>query len=179
MELINRLLGLLLGLALLAAGVLVVVEAALALAGQPGWLADREAWGQAAGQLQWNDGNLVVVATILAVVGLALAVLQLWPARPRFIPLSPHGQDRKDMLNTRGLQELLRRAAAEDHDVMAADVGVRRRKAHVRVYAPADAKAKAVRGRVKEQLRARIDALDLKRRLSPRVRVRRSRERAR
>lgn len=179
MEVINRLLGLLLGLALLAAGLLIIVETAVVAAGRSGWLVDREVWGEAVGQLQWDDRNLVVVATIVAVLGLALALLQLWPARPRFLPLSPRGQARRDAIDGRGLQELLRRAAAQDHDVMKAYVAVRRRKAKVKVRTPSDADSKAVRARVKQQVRARVDALDLKRPISPRVKVERSRERVR
>lgn len=179
MELINRLLGLLVGLALLATGVLVVFETALAVAGRRGWLIDRDVWAESVGQLQWNDPGLVLGATIVAVAGFALALLQLWPARPRFVPISPHRADRRDAIGGRGLERLLQRAAAEDRDVLDADAVVRRRKATVRVRSPADADVKAVRARVKEQLQARIDALHFERPISPRVKVERSEERVR
>lgn len=179
MELTNRSLGLLVGLALLAAGLLAVIEMILAVTGQPGWVIDRGAWAQTAGQLQWGDRTLVIVALIAGVVGLVLALLQLWPLRPRLVPLASEEPDRRNAIDGRGLQELLRRAAVEDEDVLGADVAVRRRRAKVKVHAPPDADAKAVRARVGERLASRIDALGLRRRLSPRVKVERTRERVR
>lgn len=179
MAVINRLLGLLVGLALLAGGLLLIVETALAAAGRAGLLADRNVLEDAARQLQWDDRNVVVVAAIVAVAALAVALLQLWPARARTIAMSPHGTDRRDAIDRKGLEKLLRRAGAEDHDVLGADVAVRRRKAKVKVRAPADADAGAVRTRVAEQLRARLDALQLEKPMSPRVTVKRSKERVR
>lgn len=179
MEVTNRIVGLLLGLAVLAAGVLTLVETVLAMINRPGWLIDRDRWEQIAADLRWDDPALILIATIVALVALALALLQLWPARPRFLPLNPHAEGRRDAIDGRGLQTLLRRAAAEDQDVVSADVTVRRRKAKVTVRSPADADVNSVRDRVAKQIGARIEALQLQQPMSPRVRVQRSRERVR
>jgi hypothetical protein len=179
MAVINRLLGLLVGLALLAAGLILIAETALAAMGRAGWLVDRDALGDAAGQLQWADHTVVGVAAIVAVASLALALLQLWPARARPVAMSPHGADRRDAIAGKGLERLLRRAAAEDDDVVGADVAVRRRKAKVKVRVPADADARAVRMRVARRVQDRLDALGLERPISPRVKTQRSKERVR
>jgi hypothetical protein len=179
MNIVNRLLGLLVGLLLLAAGVVVVIEAVLALLDRPGWLVDRQAWDAFLLELAWDHRGLLVVAGLLVLAGVALLLLQLRSATPTAFRLAGEDPHRDVTVEGRGLQELLRRRAAEDEDVLSASVRVRSRNARVSVQVPPDADEDAVRDRVKEAVDARIADLGLERPLTSKVDAQRSRERVR
>jgi len=169
----------LLGLALLAAGLLAVVETVLIFLGRPVWLVPHDQWAPALAELTWADRTLMVTAALLFLVGLLLVALQLWPGRPTALRMVEHRPNRLAALDGRGLQELLRRSAVEDEDVLDADVRVTRRAARVSVRIPQDASLGAVQSRTRERVQERVDGLQLQRSLKVAVRMDRSKARVR
>lgn len=179
MNALNRLLGLLLGLLLLGAGVLAAVEAVMAALDRPGWLVERPGLEGLLLDLTWQDRGLIVTATLVLLAGVALLAVQLWPGTPSLIPVAQTSPDRRADIEGRGMQELLRQRAVQDEDVLGATVRVRRRKARVTVDAPPDADEAEVKSRVRQALRERIDELQLRKPLRAKVSVRRAKERVR
>lgn len=84
---LTRLLSALLALALVAAGVVVLVELAAALEGS-----DRVVVSQAAvdgvGRRHWDDAAVILTLVALAGVGLAAVAAGLWPRPPLLLPSS-------------------------------------------------------------------------------------------
>ena len=179
MNVTNRVLGLLLGLSLVAAGVLTAIEPVIAALGRPGWLVERQRWDGVFRQLTWEDPELVLTAVALVLVGLALLTIQLWPALPAAFQVERRDPDRRVAIEGRGVQELLGRRAADDEDVLGAKARLRRRRVRVTVRVPPDADRKEVRARLRHAARGHIQALRLDKPLRPRVRVRHDKRRVR
>lgn len=179
MSVLNRLLGLALGLALLGGGLLAAVEAVLAALDRSPWLVPHDRWGPSLSQLAWDDRTLVVVAALTVLAGILLLVTQLWPTRPSVVPIVEQRPDRLALLDGRGLEDLLRRSALEDGDVVDARVRLRRRTARVSARAPRDAEVRSVQSRARDRVQARADQVDLQRPLAVKVRVQHARARVR
>lgn len=179
MNALNRLLGLLVGLTLLGAGLLLVVETALSFLQRPSWLVPLDRWATELSGLAWQDRTLMVVAALCVVAGVGLVTLQMWPARPAALRLIEQRVNRLAALDGRGLEELLRRAAVDDSDVLGAAVRVSRRTARVKGSVPQDASLSAVRSRTRERVQAAVRELRLERPLKVVVRMRRSKVRVR
>jgi hypothetical protein len=179
MNALNRLLGLLLGLALLAAAGILVVETVIAAMDRPGWLVDRQELDGLLRGLMWEDRGLVLTGALVVLAGLVLLAVQFWPGTPARIPVAQDDPNRRAGIEGRGMQELLRRRAMEDEDVLGASARVRRRTAQVTVDVPGDADGRELKTRVRQALRERIDELRLEKRLRTKVVVRRAKERVR
>lgn len=179
MTVLNRVLGLALGLALLGGGLLAVVEAILAFLARPSWLVRYEEWSPELAQLTWDNRALTVTAALTVLAGVVLVVVQLWPGRPSALPLVDQRPNRLAALDGRGLRELLRRSAVDDGDVLGADVRVRRRTARVSGRVASDAQPRTVESRTRERVQARVDELGLQRPLKVKVDMKRSRARVR
>lgn len=179
MNTVNRLLGLVLGLALLAVGLLAAAETVLALLERPPWLVDYEQLTAALAQRTWDDGTVVAAAVLTVFAGALLVVVQLLPGRPGALRLAEEGPNRLAALDGRGLQELLRRCAVDDGDVLDADVRVRRRSVRVSGRVPHDAQPRTVASRTRERVQGRVDELGLQRPLKVRVHMQRSKVRVR
>jgi hypothetical protein len=179
MTVLNRLLGLALGLALLGGGFLAVVEAALAALDRSPWLVPHDQWGRQIGELTWDDRTLVLVAGLTVLTGVVLLVAQLWPARPSVVPIAEHRPHRLAALDGRGFENLLRRTALEDEDVLDARVRLRRRSARVSARAPGNAELHGVQSRARERVQARVDELGLQTPLGVKLRVQHAKARVR
>lgn len=181
MRIVNRVLGLLLGLLLLGAGVVAAVETVLDFLGRPAWLVSVDQWAPTLSELTWDDRTLIVVAALTLAAGVALVGLQLWPARVRTFPMVEPKQDRLVALDSRGLQELLRRSAVDDGDVLDATVRVSRRRVRVSGLVPhdRDTPVRRVQTRTRERLQSRIDDLRLHHSVKVRVHMKRSKVRVR
>jgi hypothetical protein len=179
MTVLNRLLGLALGLALVGGGLLAVMEAALAALDRSPWLVPHGQWGRAMGELAWDDRTFMVVAALTVLAGVLLLVLQVWPARPSVVPIVEERPDRLAALDGRGFADLLRRSAREDEDVLDARVRLRRRSARVVARAPSNAQLRTVQSRAAERVQARVDELRLQRPPAVKVRVRHAKARVR
>lgn len=179
MNIVNRLLGLLVGLLLLGAGVLAAAETVLAFLGRQPWVVPVDRGASTLSELTWDDRTLMVAAVLTLVGGLLLVILQLWPRRTTALPMVEQKQDRLAAVDSRGLAELLRRSAVEDSDVLDADVRVSRRAARLSGRVPQDASLREVQSRTRERVQARVDALRLHHAVKVKVRMRRGKARVR
>lgn len=82
MRVFNRVASLLLALALLAGGLLALVEAVLVGLDQPALLIDRDGWYQTLTDTRFADAGFVAVAIGVGLLGLLILVLQLRRWRP-------------------------------------------------------------------------------------------------
>lgn len=170
MRVVNRVLALLVGLAVVAVAAIALGEVAVGLLGRDALLIPRAAWARSMTELRWNDPGLVGAGTIALVIGVALLVVELWPRRPLELPVRDHVAGRSMSIDRRGLQQRLRRVIEQDADVVNALVQVRR-SAHVRVLVPPGVDRRQVRTRITERLRAAVDGLELAAPLPVQVRV--------
>lgn len=178
MRVVDRLLALAFGVGFIVVGLAAAGEALLAyLARDPVLPHDR--WAGALQGRGWSDPVVVQVLAVAALVGLVIVALQFVPRRPAALALADASGDRRTSIDRRGLQDRFRRVAVGDQDVLSAAVRVRRRRVRATLWAPPDANSAVVRARVRHALRADIEALRMRRRLRPKVRVRHARERVR
>jgi hypothetical protein len=176
MRIVNRLLALVVGLALAAAAAVAIIEMVTALTGNAA-IVPRERWASVLAELRWDDPTLVAAATGLVLAGLVLLGVELTPARPRQFALRG-SIDAAASIDRRGLQERLRHVALRDADVVAADVRIRRR-AKVRASVPPDTDRRACRQRVLDATTSAIDELGLTRPPTVRAQIVKARERVR
>lgn len=91
---LTRLLSIVLALALVAAGVVVLVEVAAALQGVDRVVVSQDAIDEL-GRRRWDDGAVLAILIGLAVLGLAAVLAGLWPRPPLLLashaPSSPDG----------------------------------------------------------------------------------------
>lgn len=178
MAFVNRLLGVLLGLAVAAAGIILLLETAWAIAGQPPLLVDRDRVAQALGseQLTWGSTLVTSILVGLVLAGLLLLVLQLVPRQPAALAVEG-GDGRSASVDRKALAGQLRAAVAEDREVLRARSTVTKRKATVRARSVPGAETAAVRSRLEETVGSTLASLQLDQRVRPVVSVARSRER--
>jgi hypothetical protein len=86
MVIVNRLLALVLGAAILAGGLLVMLEAIWAWTGSGFVWIPEEQWLRAFKTTEWSDNLVIAISIGVALVGLILLVVQLRPQRPRLAP---------------------------------------------------------------------------------------------
>lgn len=179
MTLVNRVLALIVGLALLAAGVVTVTEVVVARLARPPWVVPTTVWDQTLSALRWDDPRIVWVLVGMLVIGLLLLLLELWPHRPQVLPLQQGSSDMTAAVDRRGLQEHLRQIIAEDPAVTTARVQAGKRKVAVEADVPPSEDGSAVRQRLESRLTEALDRLDLQRPVRPTVRLNRGEERVR
>ncbi|HVL85039.1 MAG TPA: DUF6286 domain-containing protein [Pseudonocardia sp.] len=169
MRVLIRVLSPLLGLALAAAGVLLVIEvvAAWVRPDTTGLLVPWLSWRAALAALTWADPLVTWVAVGVAVLGLLLVLLGLL-ARRRDVPLEGTADGMTVTTSPRVLARLVGRRVRSTDDVAGASVTASRRAVRVSAQSwgePSDGVRSAVRDRVDTLL----DELPLARR--PRVAV--------
>jgi hypothetical protein len=172
---VNRVLGALLSLAVIVAGVVLVVEV----------IADRVShrpqivhWHSAydwAKHTTWNAGSVRVTCALLILLGLVLLAAELKPPRVARLAADPAqaGADDIDTAYTRrGMAAAVKSAVTGVDGVRGASVKVRRRKVKVAATAAAQdqAAARSLRDPVSAAARQRLTALKL--RSAPSVSVR-------
>ena len=170
MRVLLRTLSPLLGLALAAAGVLLVVEvvAAWVRPATGGLLVPWSTWQAALTELTWSDRRVIIVSICVAVLGLLLLLVALL-ARRHDVPLTAPTPEMTVATSPRVLARLVGRTVRESDDVAAATVSASARRIVVRAEGWPDAGGgygeltATVRGRVSTLL----DELPLARR--PRV----------
>lgn len=173
MRVVNRLLAALLSLALIGAGVLVIVEViADRVNHRPAIVKWHGAYDWAA-RTPWQQGSVRVVCIIAAAVGLILLVVEL--KRPRVKRLTVAGDGDRDTINAaytrRGVSAALETAVTEVDGVRSARVKVKRRTVRIRAATSArdmeSARQLLEPARVAAQ--TRLEALQLAR--TPKLRV--------
>jgi hypothetical protein len=166
-RLVVRIVCMVLALVLLAGSVLLALEVALALAGQPHLLVDGSAWSERGRTLAWSEPSNLALATLLVFIGLALLALAWWPRRDEVVPASlpaPHvdgdagtgaGPVKAPVAATirrRELESTLAGAARTVDSITDASVRIRRGK--VRVEATT---ARRDEGDLRERVRSAVD----------------------
>ena len=160
MILVNRLLGLALGLALLTGGALIVGEVLLAITEQRPWVIDRTALDQQLSQLTWSDPRVLPTALALLAVGILLLLLQLIPRRPSTLPLAST-EHRRSRIERRGVESRLRAVASADDDVLTAKARVGKRTVKVTARAEYGSELPAVQDRVRDAVAGELSRLGL------------------
>lgn len=176
MRLANRVLAALLSLALIAAGVLLIIEViADRVSRRPSVVDWRPAYHWAK-DTTWNEGSIRVACVALILLGLVLLIAELKPARVSRLAADPAqaGADGIDTAYTRrGVAAAIRSAVTRVDGVRGASVKVKRRKVTVAATATAQDKAAArsLRDPIMAAARQRLTALKLRRSPSVSVRV--------
>ncbi|HEY2577770.1 MAG TPA: DUF6286 domain-containing protein [Streptosporangiaceae bacterium] len=172
----NRVLAALLSLALIVAGVLLIIEV---IAGRVNHRASVVDWHPAydwARRTTWNEGSIRVTCVVLILLGLALLIAELKPARVSRLAADPAqaGAAGIDSAYTRrGLAAAIRSAVTGVDGVRSTSVKVRRRKVTIAATAAATGKAAArsLRDPISAAARQRLTALKLRRAPAVSVRV--------
>lgn len=174
MRTVNRLISIVLGLAVAAVGVLLAGEAIQLDRSKPSWVLPRHAWAHHLRFLQWDSSAIRLASIVLIVVGAVLFLLQLVPRqRVRFRLESKPGRAR--WVSRRGVQRRLAVAVDRDAEVESVKARVRRHKANVRVSIASS--SDNPRPRLEHALRSATDELGLTEPLRFRLRVKRGERR--
>ena len=167
-----RLLSAVLAAALVALGVLVVVEVVAAAFDQPPVVLPYPDVAGALRDSTWQSGLARAVGGALAAVGLLLLVLALRRGRPAGLPLAPLTDGTQAEAHRRGLQRSLQDRAARVDGVRRATAKVGRRSVRVTAHSALRDPA-GLPQQVEQQVRGLLDELALRRALAVKVRTRR------
>jgi hypothetical protein len=151
---VNRIASLLLGLALLALGLLTVVEAVLVGLDRPALWIPRDDWYTRLTSTGWRDSAVLFVAVVLAGVGLLILLAQLRPWPPERVAVGVEGW----YVQRRSVEHRLAAAAERVpgiHDARARVRG-RTRRWRAAVTATGD---RAARPDVEQSLRAELERM--------------------
>lgn len=168
MRLLDRLLGLAIGVALTTIGVVAVAELILDALGRRPWLLTEEF----VSQLEQIGLERLAAQAILVVgvlLGLALFLLAAWPRGARTVPLRNEPR-RRGGVDRRSLESHLVTLAGTDEDVARARVRIRGARARLRLELIRGSDRRATRRRVREAAKSELTAIGVRR--PRRVRVR-------
>jgi hypothetical protein len=170
-KVVNRLLGVVLALALIAGAAILIVEVVAKLADAQPVLVD---WPSAlawARRTQWDATVVAVAGLVLLVAGLALTLLEVWPSRARRLPLDSDDPSLAAAVTRRGVVQEVKAAVTEVGGVTPRRVVVRPSRVRVRAtsHFPVDGDGDAARDAVTASVDSHLDALHLSRR--PRLAV--------
>jgi hypothetical protein len=147
----NRLLAFVLALALLATGVILIVEVIAANTDHQPVIFDWHAmfrWGQRNG---WNATSVEITCGIVALVGLLLLLPQLRRSRPRRFPVDVGDQALDAGVTRKGLRTAIRSAVEDVDGVGGSSIAVGRRR--VRVEARSAARTPDVAASIEPNVR--------------------------
>jgi hypothetical protein len=91
MRVLNRFLALIAGLAVIAAAVIVAVEVSADRLGDQPVILDWHPWLRWAQRNTWNAASVKIAAGIVALAGLIILLVQLWPRRKARLEIHPDG----------------------------------------------------------------------------------------
>lgn len=133
MRLVNRVLATLLAAALVAGGLLLVVEVVIGyyLDRDP-WLLPRDRWYADARDTAWSEQAVVFTFIVIGLAGLVLLALQLARRRPPTLALTPTSDHVHTDVSRRSLEHALTRATERVDGVAGAKARIRRNRAVVR-----------------------------------------------
>ncbi|GIH03099.1 hypothetical protein Rhe02_11660 [Rhizocola hellebori] len=161
---VNRLLALIVGLAVIALAVVVIAEVVAKLVGADPVLVDwpaAYAWAQ---RTTWGDIAVMGVSLLLALIGLALVIGQLWPSKVRRLAVDSPDPATDASITRRGLVRDVTAAVSEVDGVRPQRVIVGRRRIRVRAAAGStDSDPAALSDAVTSSVRRRLDRLHLRR----------------
>lgn len=177
MAVLNRLLAVLLGLALAVAGVVLVAETVAAAVSQPPLLVDRAMIDSRLAELSWTDWITDLTIAILIGLGALLLLLQLIPRPPDSLALKG-GPGREAELERKPLASLLAARIDEDPEVLRARAKITPRAASVSAKAQPGADTRAMRPRLEATAKSLLEPLQLASPPRTKVRVSRTREKS-
>jgi uncharacterized protein DUF6286 len=169
-KMVNRILGVILALALIVGAALVIVEVIAVLVGAQPVLVDWQAALDWARRTRWDATGVKTAGVVLLVVGLALTLFEVWPSRARRLPIDSGDPSLEVAVTRRGLAQDLKVAVGEVDGVTPRRIEVR--PGRVRVWATARGSGeerRALREAVMESVGTHLDQLRLRRR--PRLAV--------
>ncbi|MDX6393179.1 MAG: hypothetical protein QOJ73_4242 [Streptosporangiaceae bacterium] len=176
MRLANRALAALLSLALIAAGVLLVIEVIADRVNHHPSVLDWHPVYHWAKRTTWNAGSVRVACALMILLGLVLLIAELKPARVSRLATDPAQADAADIdtaYTRRGVAAAIRSAVMGVDGVRAASVKAKRRTVAVAATAAArdKAAARSLRDPISAAARQRLAVMKLRRPPSVSVRV--------
>lgn len=173
MRTVNRLMSFVLCLAVIAAGVAVVVEVVAQRAGAGPTLLDWPAAVRWAQRTTWGSAPIRLTSGVLVLGGLALLLAQLAARRPDRLAMRGDGTATDAAVSRRGLTRAVRGAVTGVDGIAGARVTVRRRRirVHAQTSVGESAQLTAVRDSTTRAARRRVDSLLLERPPALSVRV--------
>ncbi|NUR52381.1 MAG: alkaline shock response membrane anchor protein AmaP [Hamadaea sp.] len=134
-KIVNRLLGIVVALALIAVSVVAIIEVVAAAVGARPVLVDWPSALDWARRTRWDDTALKATGLLLALAGIALLLFELWPSRVRRLPVDSPDANMDAAVTRRGLAQDMTAAAGEVDGVTPERVKVGRNR--IRVLASA------------------------------------------
>lgn len=162
-RIVNRLLALIIGLALVAFSVLVIIEAGAALLGRRPVLVDWPTSARWAQGTDWGASQVLAISLLLLVVGATLVAWQLWPGGSSRLAVDSSDPDTHVAVSRRSVAQDVTSAVQEVDGVVPQRVKVGRARIIVRAAAPDAADRPALAEEVKAAIRRRLDRLHLSR----------------
>jgi hypothetical protein len=169
LHLVNRLLAVVVSLAVTAAAALAAIEVARWFVGASSLVAPWRDWTSTLSDARAGDDGLLVASAVAALLGLLLLLFELKPRRPDVLATEPLLPGVDAVVTRRGLASTATTAARGVSGVVSADSAVRRRTVSVTARTPARGTQRELRGPVKQAVEQALADLELRRR--PKVRV--------
>jgi hypothetical protein len=150
MRILNRILALIVSLALIAVGVIVIIEVIAAQSNSSPVIINWHAtlrWGQSH---SWSNTTIIVISAITAAVGLLLLIVQVWRRKPARLTIVS-GAATDAALTRKGVGVSIRAAVVDVEGIASSKVKVGRRR--IRVIA----RSTATRAHTAEELKTEVD----------------------
>ena len=164
MRIVDRVVAGVVALALLAGGIVLVLELALqGLGRSEPWVLPWDAWHREATTTSWSDPSVRVICMALVAAGLALLVLQLVRRKPAAVELQDGDGPVEVDFDRRGLEKWLEARLRRVDGVASTRVRVRRRKLLVHAES-VSSDAPVVERRLRQAAEAEVAELRLARR---------------
>lgn len=169
-RIINRLLGVIVALALIAGAAVLIVEVVGVLVGAKPVLVHWHAALDWARRTRWDASVVKTIGLVLLIVGFLLMVFELWPSRAHRLPVDSRDPSLEAAVTRRGVKQDVRAAVHEVDGATPRHVEVRPRRIRVRVRPRfAGQERQALREAVTTSVGTHLDRLQLRRR--PRLAV--------
>lgn len=166
----NRIVSALLAVALLVGGLLVAVEVVLAGLDKDHWILPHEGWARSARDTSYTDRSARILFLVLAVIGLALLLLELIRRRPPALPMTGHDRGVDADLDRRGIERWLATRMADVEGATGAKAKINRRAVEITAQTPQRDVADVQR-RLERAAQDNVDELDLAQPLTARAKV--------
>lgn len=177
MRFVNRLLAMILALALVAAAVVVGIESVARYTGNEAVLLPLETWSTTLEQTSWDTDAWLVAAVAAVALGVITMIAQILPRRRRTVARKDDSQTRTVTYSRSGVADRLRDVAIDQPGVLDADVKVGGRKVRIEASTPTGARPDEPAASVRRAVSDELDSLDLARRPKVKVHVGNARDR--
>ena len=166
----NRIVSALLAVALIVGGVLVAIEVILASLDKGHWILPHEDWARDASETAYTDRSARILFLVLALVGLALLLLELLRRRPPALRLSEREGGSQAELDRRGIERWLSTRLKDVEGAAGAKAKITRRAVEVKAESP-QREVTDVQRRLEGAAQENLDELDLAQPLRARAKV--------